>query len=168
MAAKLGQPAEAQYQLGHSYGYGWSLERWTNDSPEERELNKAASRAWFRLAAEQGHADAQFYLSRMLPNAKESLFWLRKAASQGHAEAQCNLGKIYLWSWDQQAFNYLEAIFWLQKAAAQGHAEAKRELGLWYSDEFMVPKDLNELRHWVREKQEKEAKSDLKEEPSSL
>ena len=49
---------------------------------------------WFRLAAEQGDAYAQYNLGRMYANGEgvpedfvEAVAWYRKAAEQGHVEA---------------------------------------------------------------------------------
>ena len=57
---------------------------------------------WFRLAAEQGFAAAQFNLGFMYANGRgvaqddaEALRWYHLAAEQGVAEAQRNLGGMY-------------------------------------------------------------------------
>jgi len=56
----------------------------------------------FRLAAEQGDADAQFFLGVMYAtgegvpeNDAEAVKWYRLAAEQGDARAQFNLGVMY-------------------------------------------------------------------------
>ena len=57
---------------------------------------------WYRLAAEQGNATAQFNLGLKyelgegIPkNYTESVKWYRLAAEQGNAQAQYNLGVMY-------------------------------------------------------------------------
>ena len=57
---------------------------------------------WFRLAAEQGTARAQFNLGVMYDNGEgvpeddaEAVRWYRLAAEQGYAAAQLNLGVMY-------------------------------------------------------------------------
>jgi TPR repeat protein len=57
---------------------------------------------WYRMAAEQGHAWAQYNLGGMYlrgqgvpQDYKEAAKWWRKAAEQGDAGAQCNLGVMY-------------------------------------------------------------------------
>ena len=57
---------------------------------------------WYRLAAEQGHAKAQYNLGLMYDNGegvpqdyKEAVKWYRLAAEQGVASAQTNLGFMY-------------------------------------------------------------------------
>ena len=58
---------------------------------------------WYRLAANQGHAEAQSKLGGMYGNGRgviqdyqEASKWYRLAADQGHAEAQFKLGYMYL------------------------------------------------------------------------
>lgn len=53
---------------------------------------------WYRLAAEQGYADAQFRLGLMYAEGRgvakddaEAVRWYQLAAAQGHAGAQFNL-----------------------------------------------------------------------------
>ena len=60
---------------------------------------------WFRLAAEQGYADAQYDLGLMYAEGRgvveddaEGVVWLRKAGDQGHAEAQFSLAKCSSWA----------------------------------------------------------------------
>ena len=55
-----------------------------------------------RMAAEQGHAVAQYFLGTMYSNGEgmpqdyqEAVSWYRKAAEQGDAGAQYNLGNMY-------------------------------------------------------------------------
>ena len=57
---------------------------------------------WYRLAAEQGDATAQYNLGIMYDNGqgvpqdyKEAIKWYRLAAEQGNAKAQYNLGAMY-------------------------------------------------------------------------
>ena len=57
---------------------------------------------WFRKAAEQGDADAQFNLGLAYANGQgvrqdyaEAVQRYRKAAEQGYADAQINLGNMY-------------------------------------------------------------------------
>ena len=57
---------------------------------------------YFRKAAEQGDADAQYFLGWMYDNGegvtqndKEAVKWYLKAAEQGDAKAQNSLGMMY-------------------------------------------------------------------------
>ncbi|MEW6560686.1 MAG: tetratricopeptide repeat protein, partial [Pseudomonadota bacterium] len=89
--AKLGN-AHAQDVLGNCYEGGWG--------GLSQDLAQAAS--WFRKAADQGDADAQYNLGVMYANGQgvpqdyaQAASWFRKAADQGYAAAQNNLGIMY-------------------------------------------------------------------------
>ncbi len=84
--------AEAQYYLGRLYYY------------EELGLrrNYRSSARWFRRAADQGHAAAQYKLGGMYfsgrgvpPDDRLAIRWWRHAAEQGHGESQNNLGALF-------------------------------------------------------------------------
>jgi TPR repeat protein len=57
---------------------------------------------WFRLAADQGYADAQYNIGVMydhgqglLQDYEQAVKWYRLASDQGNADAQNNLGAMY-------------------------------------------------------------------------
>ena len=84
---------------------------------------------WYRLAAEQGYASAQFNLGVMYLNGRggegvpqddaEAVKWYRLAAEQGYASAQFNLGVMYL-NGRGVPQDDAEAVKWHRKAAEQG------------------------------------------------
>jgi TIR domain-containing protein/Sel1 repeat-containing protein len=89
---------------------------------------------WYRKAAEQGHAGAQYSLGRMYDlgwgvaeDNHQAVQWYRKAAEQGHAGAQYNLGMMYDRGWGM-AKDAIQAVQWYRKAAKQGYAMAQDEL----------------------------------------
>ncbi len=89
--------------------------------------NSLEAEKYFRLAAEQGYAEAQEALGTMLHdgagiplNKEEAAQWYRKAAEQGLGVAQYNLGKM-LERGDGIPVNKQEAAMWLQKAAEQNY-----------------------------------------------
>ena len=57
----------------------------------------------------------------------EAVQWFRKAAEQGHASAQFILGHCYD-AGDGVSKDTAKAIEWYKKAAAQGQEDAKKEL----------------------------------------
>lgn len=84
--------AEAQNLMGRLYFY---------DVPGVPKNYPVAAR-WFRRAADQGHAAAQYKLGGMvfagrgLPqDDRLAVHWWRLAAEQGHAECQNNLGALF-------------------------------------------------------------------------
>jgi len=54
---------------------------------------------------------------------KEAVKWFRKAAEQGNADAQYALGRAYH-EGQGVDYNYTEAVKWLKKAAEQGQSDA--------------------------------------------
>ena len=91
---------------------------------------------WFRMAADQGHAEARFNLGVMYDGgqgvARDSpaaMKWYRMAADQGDADAQCNLGVMYCRGQGVPQ-NTSEALRWLHKAQVQGDERAKQSIKL--------------------------------------
>lgn len=87
---------------------------------------------WYRLAANQGYAAAQFNLGVMyahgqgLPqNDAEALKWYRLAANQGYAAAQLNLGNMYA-NGRGVPKDYITAHMWLGLAMASGRQDAAK------------------------------------------
>ena len=116
---------------------------------------------WYRLAAEQGTAAAQFNLGIMYDNGEgvpeddaEAVRWYRLAAEQGTAAAQFNLGRMYA-NGEGVPEDDAEAMRWFRLAAEQGNATAQFLLGLMYASGEGVPEDdvtayqgvLDALRH---------------------
>ena len=71
----------------------------------------------------------------------EAARWFRKAAEQGDASAQFNIGVAYdLGKGVPQ--NYADALRWYLKAAGQGHARAQFNVGVMYENGKERPKIL--------------------------
>ena len=66
--------------------------------------------------------------------------WYRKAAEQNHAEAQYNLGVCYD-EGEGVAKDQVEAVKWYRKAAEQNFAAAQYNLGVCYAKGEGVAKD---------------------------
>jgi len=92
---------------------------------------------WYRMAAEQGNARAQFSLGSMydhgegLPRTTPRLFAGTASGGTGNADAQNSLGLGYE---DGQGApqDHAEAARWYRKAAEQGNAGAQFNLALSY------------------------------------
>jgi TPR repeat protein len=124
--------ALAQNVVGMAYKYG-----------EVVSQNHAQSLAWFRKAAEQGDADAQFNLGRIYGKATgpvygkqraaprddvAAAYWYRKAAKQNYAPAQFNLAEMYAEGSPAFPRDLAHAYFWLQLAAGNGDPNASEQL----------------------------------------
>ena len=133
--------AVCQTQLGTMYRNGDGVPR-----------NNAEALRWYRLAADQGLADAQNRLAVMLSaghgtaaDHNEAARWYRKAADQGHAAAQNNLGRCYERGEGVTGSPVLAAQ-WFQKSADQGYAPAQYNLGRLYLGGIGVFKDVDKAR----------------------
>ena len=117
--------------------------------------NDAEAVKWFRLAAEQGFANAQFSLGVMYANGEgvlkddaEAVKWFRLAADQGFADAQAALGWMYM-NGLSVPMNYIKAYMWYSLAKAQGDEE-----GAWYLDDIkpkMTAADISEAQRLATE-----------------
>ena len=141
-AAERGD-ADAQFRLGSTY-FGAGV---TQDHTEAAK--------WFRLAAEQRHADAQNYLGIMYKTGAgvtqddaEAAKWFRRAAEQGRADAQNNLGILYDIGQGVPQ-DHAEAAKWRRRAAEQGYASAQLGLGLMYYNGEGVPQDYVAAHMWL-------------------
>ena len=95
---------------------------------------------WFRLAAEQGDADAQYNLGWMYSEGegvaqdyKEAVKWYRLAAEQGFGLAQFNLGLLYYEGKGVPQDNK-EAVKWWRLSAGQRVEQAQYNLALMHDD----------------------------------
>ena len=79
----------------------------------------------------------------------EAVRWFRLAADQGDAEAQYCLGIMYR-NGDGVPQDYAEAVRWLRLAADQGVALAQAILGIMYRKGEGVPQDYAEAARWSR------------------
>lgn len=133
--------AGAQYSRG--------LDSWRID-------DYAEALKWFRLAAEQGHADAQFFLGYMYDhgqgvpeNDAEAVNWYRLAAEQGIPEAQFNLGLMYEKGQGVQQSSTL-ALKWFRQAADGNDVDAQVIVGRMYRRGDGVTQDYAEAVKWFR------------------
>lgn len=141
--------AQAQFALGQIYSRGWGAPRDTTDairwmqmandpnsdgSPTNWSLiegyglerDDAQAAYWYRKAAEQGHAEAQYNLARLYSRGsgvtrdqETALHWVRAAASQGYAPAQARFGIRYA-SGSGISQDHRLAYFWLTLAFLHG------------------------------------------------
>ena len=76
----------------------------------------------------------------MPEDSAKAVKWYRLAADQGLAEAQHNLGVMY-YNGHGVLQDYATALEWYRKAADQGFAGAQINLGRMYADGRGVPQD---------------------------
>ena len=107
-----------------------------------------------RPLAEQGNAEAQYYLGRIYSGGfgvtqdyAEAMKWYRLAAEQGDAAAQFFLGVIYEFGWGVSQ-DYTEAVKWYRLAAEQGDSNGQGTLGLMYDQGLGVSQDYVQALMW--------------------
>jgi uncharacterized protein len=112
-----------------------------------------ALQEWTPLA-EQGYADAQFYLGWMyekgkgvLQDYKTAVKWYTLPAEQGYADAQFYLGLMYE-KGQGVLQDYKTALKWYTLAAKQGDAAAQFTLGRMNRDGQGVPQDFVYAHMW--------------------
>ena len=102
--------------------------------------NYAEEVKWYRKAAEQGDAVAQFNLGLKYDNGQgvaqdytKAVYWYTKSAEQGIAQAQFNLGLMY-YNGQGVSQDYAKAVELFTKSAEQGDATAQCNLGNIYEN----------------------------------
>ena len=114
-----------------------------------------AAAMWYRKAADQGYARAQYNLGSMYHKGQgvaqdyaAAVRWYRKAAEQGHTDAQTNLGVMYH-EGQGVTRNFVQAHLWLNLAAAKGQKLAREARDLLIED--MTPAQIAEAQKLARE-----------------
>ncbi len=141
--------AKSQYQFGYGYKYG-----------EERD--DAQAFIWFRRAAEQGFAPAQYELGTMYAAGQgvqqdntQAVAWYQKAAAQGNTDAQkvLNTMQANMTGNNERPVRGAggqDAVQAVRRAAAQGLAQAQYNLGLMYAEGRGVQRDDVQAVAWLQ------------------
>jgi hypothetical protein len=110
---------------------------------------------WYRLAAAQDDAKAQYYIGVMYYNGQgvtqdyaEAIKWYRLAAAQGDAKAQYNIGVMY-YKGQGGSQDYVRAYMWANIAAVQGGADAVKTRNVIASK--MTPQQLEKAQKMARD-----------------
>jgi TPR repeat protein len=113
----------------------------------------AAAFKEFTPLAEQGNAEAQFFLGKMyllgqgVPKDSDlAIKWFKASAARGNADAQFFLGSIYLMPHKDIA----EGVKWLRLSAEQGNQDAQWLLGKAYlQGDKELPRDPVQAEMWL-------------------
>lgn len=123
----------------------------------------AASIKWFRMAAEQGEADAQFNLARIYGKADgmyrraraapqddaEAFKWYRLSAEQGHTLAQMQLAEMYAEGGLNVPRDQIQTYKWLSVAAASENPTAAKRLTTYATG--MTPEQVRQAESLAQE-----------------
>lgn len=103
---------DAQFEVACHYDF---------DPPKRKKL----ALKWYRLAADQGHAEAEDLLGESyrdgdgVPcNCRMAVRWFSRAAQHGDSDAQVSLGYSYFHG-EGVSKNYSKAIHWYRRSARQ-------------------------------------------------
>ncbi|KAG0243147.1 hypothetical protein BGW41_002787 [Actinomortierella wolfii] len=127
---------------------------------KDMEKNYTQAYFWYREAAEQGSAAAQFYVGHMYYHGHgveeddaQAAAWFRLAAEQDDMDAHLFMGHLYR---DGQGVevNYVKAVQYLRKVAEHGHPYAQYDLALMYYTGRGVDVDYAEAVAWYRKSAE--------------
>ncbi|MDB4786088.1 sel1 repeat family protein, partial [bacterium] len=119
---------------------------------------------WYRKAAEEGFATAQFnlayiyYQGEVVPqDYAEALKWNRRAAEQGVVEAQANLGLMYE-SGEGVAQDYPKAYMFYNLAAIDEQFKGFRERIKSLMTKEQIAEGQNLTREWLDRKAKEKGK----------
>lgn len=123
--------AKAQFNLGCYYDHGESESvRFVRGGPSVTTKfgvpeNHAEALKWYRKAAENGHARAQYLMGKSYHSGKgvpedhaQAVKWWRMAAGQGHPESQFNLG-VMCFQGHGTDKDYVESAKWFRECSMQ-------------------------------------------------
>ena len=119
--------------------------------------NYLEAKHWLLKVAEQGNANAQYYLGLMYGEGRgvaqhynKAVSWYTKAANQDHAQAQNNLGLMYAQGRGVTQ-NDNAAVSLYLPAAEKGNTDAQYYLGLMCKEGRGFPQgpDLPQAHKWL-------------------
>jgi hypothetical protein len=115
---------------------------------------KTAIEHW-ELLANNGSANAQFYIGRMYEegvyfpkNDYWAVHWITKAAELGLPDAEYTLGYIYR-NGAGVVKDINQTVKWFKKAGKKGHNKAQFNLGAMYINGDGVNKSMKEAKYWI-------------------
>lgn len=110
---------------------------------------------WYLRAAEDGNADAQYFLGLKYErgidfpaDSEKAAYWYGRAAEQGHAEAQFKLASMYVRG-AGVALNPAAAARLFERAAIQGLAPAQYNFGVVLLNGSGVDRDVERALAWI-------------------
>jgi TPR repeat protein len=150
LAAQHGDP-EAQFNLAWAY----------HDGGYQLPQDDAEALRWWRKAAEQGYARAQYDLGKaydlgigVQQDHVEAIRWWRKAAAQGEIHSENNIGQNYYDGMGVKQ-DFKKALYWWHRAAARNDSYAEENIGRAYFEGKGVPQsDINAVKWWRKAAEE--------------
>lgn len=134
--------SEAEFALGQMYSLGWGVPRDEADALRWFQManspdSDGPSTDWTLI---DGYGVQQ--------DQKQAAYWYELAAQKGHAEAQFNLGRLYA-TGKGVAHDEEQATRWVRAAASQGYAPAQARLGTRYANGLGIGQDTKRAYFWL-------------------
>jgi TPR repeat protein len=129
---------EAQTMMGHLMG-------------KAPHFDQAASATWYRKAATQGEAVAQFHIAfiALAYDTTEALDWFRKSADQDYAISQWMIASMLMMKTKDVPNE--EAFKWMRRSADfENESGPAENLAKWYGLGSGVEKNLEEAYFWAK------------------
>jgi TPR repeat protein len=134
--------AEAEFALGQMYSRGWGV---PNDEADAVRWFQMANSVDSDGPPTGWSAVSGYGVEK---DSKQAAKWYRLAADKGHAEAQFNLARLYS-TGDGVKKDEEQAARWVSASATQGYAPAMTELGERYADGHGVTQDDKRAYFWL-------------------
>lgn len=117
----------------------------------------------YKPLAEQGDAEAQYYIGHMCEKGegvrkdeREVAKWYRRSAEGGYAPAQYRLAVGYAFGLAGLPKDQDEATKWLRRSAEGGHKKAQKILSRAYAEgRFGLPVDRKQAEYWSQKAESK-------------
>ncbi len=117
----------------------------------------------YKPLAEQGDAEAQYYIGHMYEkgegvrkNEREVAKWYRRSAEGGYAPAQYRLAVGYAFGLAGLSKDQDEATKWLRRSAEGGYKKAQKILSRAYAEgRFGLPVDRKQAEYWSQKAESK-------------
>jgi TPR repeat protein len=156
LAEKWMREAAEQGRPDFQYRYGNLLEN-EFDKDGHQIANFAVAAEWYRKAADNGHAKAQFALAELYHGGNlgddqrpKCIPWYLKAAAQGNAEAKAVIGQLPQFYPGNQLLKQVDITGMLRESAEEGNLDAQYALAHKYASGDGVSKDPVEAFKWMQ------------------
>ena len=159
---RIGVIPATQHKSNKTMSELWKM-AWLGDPESQLQYaktlsNKAESLLWYRRAAENNNAEAQYYISKIYLNGNDNIkkdnqlgvSWLSKSARQNFPQAQYLLGKFFILG-GIIVKNIVTGIAWCQRAASSNLIDAIVFLASLYEEGIEVPRHIKRAEEYYRQ-----------------
>jgi len=150
------------------YEFGCLLKHEFNKDGHQDKTRFPEAAEYFRKAAEQGHANAQYQLASMYHTGQlgenqrsNCIPWFLKAAAQGNIEAQAEVGELSNYYPKSDLLKSINPVAILTQSAEKGNLDAQFQLAKRYQAGDGVAKTPTEAFRWMQRAAQNKTRSSL-------